>query len=322
MVASIDTARSAFRPALQELHDSAVSVSTRQAAELLGVHESSVKRWCNAGTLVCWLTPGGHRRIRIAALVAFARAQDVALPLAGFGAYAEHVWAGMEQARDADDFDGLVALVYAWTEVGWSDLPARLIDYLAAEGFALADLFDRLVGPVMHRIGTNYFEGRLTIGDEHRMTQAMRDALIRLPAGTGSGTSNGPAPPVAIVGCARSEVHELGALMVRRLLERAGWRVVYLGLNVPTEEFATQQLKFGAALVCIAMMPPMGRAEAQTMVHLLDRMYDPAQPYRLVFGGPAVAEIGNLDLAGVRLAAVERFGRMQPFAAWVAAEAR
>ena len=40
--------------------------------------------------------------------------------------------------------------------------------------------------------------------------------------------------PTAIVGCARSEVHELGALMTRRILEFNGYNVQYLGLDVPT----------------------------------------------------------------------------------------
>ena len=65
--------------------DMQVSVSTRQASALLGVHESSVKRWCNAEELECQLTPGGHRRIPIRALVAFARGQGIQVPLRHFG---------------------------------------------------------------------------------------------------------------------------------------------------------------------------------------------------------------------------------------------
>ena len=302
--------------------ENTVSISTRQASELLGVHESSVKRWCNAEELAYWSTPGGHRRIPIAALVEFARGQSIEVPLRHFGRDAARVWTGLEKARRDDDFAALVDLAYDWITQGWSSLPARLIEYLSDEGFSLGRTLDQLVGPLMARIGRGYLKGTLSIGDEHLMTQAVRDVLVTLSAsGSPSGRTNGTVKPVAVVGCARGEVHELGALMVRLVLEAAGWRVVYLGLNVPTEEFAMQQTKHAAALVCISMMPPMGLTEAQTMVDLLDRIYDGAHPYRLALGGSALRDDDALNRTGLSIPEVRLFSNMEPFEAWVRASA-
>lgn len=39
-------------------------LSTREAAELLGVGTTSIKRWAEEGTLPCIKTAGGHRRFR------------------------------------------------------------------------------------------------------------------------------------------------------------------------------------------------------------------------------------------------------------------
>ena len=285
---------------------------------MLGVHESSVKRWCNAEELECWLTPGGHRRIPVVALVAFGQRQGIALPLAPFGEEAGRVWAALDRAHHQDDFETLGDLAYEWIEQGRRRLPTRLIEYLGTEGFPLGTIMDRLVGPVMRRIGAGYMRGAVSIGDEHRMTQAMRDALVSLRAADASTQrSDGPARPVAVVGCARNEVHELGALMVRLVLEAEGWAVVYLGLNVPTEEFATQQIKHGATLMCISMMPPIGKAEAQTILHLLDQMYDPARPYRLALGGSGLNASDGLDRTGLSIPDVQLFRRMEPFTAWV-----
>ena len=300
------------------MNDRQVSISTRQASELLGVHESSVKRWCNAEALECWLTPGGHRRIPILGLVAFAHDQDMPLPLGHFGEDAGRVWAGLGQAHREADFGSLADLMYAWITRGESRLPARLIEYLGTEGFTLDRVLDRLVGPVMQRVGRGYHQGRVSIGDEHGMTQAMRDALVTLHAvEEAPEQSNGTDKPVAVVGCARGEVHELGALMVRLVLEAEGWRVVYLGLNVPTEDFAAQQIKHHATLLCISMMPPMGRAEAQTLTRLLDRMYDPAHPYRLAVGGSALDTDEALDHTGLTIPDVRLFDAIEPFIAWV-----
>lgn len=303
------------------MNDEQISVSTRQASELLGVHESSVKRWCNAEDLACWLTPGGHRRIPVAALVAFAEGQDIQLPLRSFGEDAGFVWDGLERAR-RDDAEALVKLTYRWLEKGFSYFPARLIAYLGEEGFSVGWILDRLIGPAMRRVGHGYLQGDLSIGDEHRMTQTMRDALVILRDGSDAGVPpNGSVKPAAVVGCTRGEVHELGALMVRLVLEDDGWRVIYLGLDVPTEEFAVQQAKHGASLVCISMMPPMGMTEAQAAMRFLDRMYDPARPYRLALGGSALGNDEDVDRAGVQIPDVQFFNKMEPFAAWVRASA-
>lgn len=48
-------------------------VGTRGAARLLEVDERTVLRWCDDGTLpVAYRTQGGHRRIAVAAVEAFA----------------------------------------------------------------------------------------------------------------------------------------------------------------------------------------------------------------------------------------------------------
>ena len=49
--------------------------------------------------------------------------------------------------------------------------------------------------------------------------------------------------------------HDLGAQAVRVLLEREGWKVYYLGADVPVEEFAEIQRAQGATLVCISLSP-------------------------------------------------------------------
>jgi len=82
----------------------------------------------------------------------------------------------------------------------------------------------------MYAFGQMYSTGKLTIGDEHQMTHCVRDALIswRMQR-VALGVQHSEPRLVAIVGCARGEKHELGALMVRLTLEESGWKVIYLG---------------------------------------------------------------------------------------------
>ena len=295
------------------------AVSTRQASELLGVHESSIKRWCNAGDLAFWLTPGGHRRIPVMSLVDFADREGLRLPLAQFGRYAATVWAGTGALHRAGDYSMLREQVIDWLSRGEVRYLINLFGYLKEEGLAYGVLFDQLIGWAMHRVGVDYLHSRISIGDEHLMTQAMRDTLIALSTSIILNDEDGD-QPVALVGCARGEVHELGALMVRVLLQEAGWRVLYLGLNVPTEEFAHQQTKTGAQLVCISMMPPMSIPEAKSIVGLLDRMYDSRQPFKLALGGGALGEASTLAMSDLKITEVRLFNQIAPFGEWIGRE--
>jgi excisionase family DNA binding protein len=55
-------------------------LSLSEASELLGVHPTTLRRWADAGDIACFRTPGGHRRFRLADLVAWTRgAQTTAL---------------------------------------------------------------------------------------------------------------------------------------------------------------------------------------------------------------------------------------------------
>lgn len=293
----------------------APAVSTRQASDLLGVHESSVKRWCSSGDLPCDYTPGGHRRILLRDLAPFSQERDLPYALGAFGDHAESVWNAAQALQKSEDYTAFVDLVYGWLREGRGTLVGALVTFLRHQGTPLPALLDELLAPVMYRIGNDYHAGVLSIGDEHRMTHLIRDLLVRLHFEVEPRSAN---RPVAVVGCARGEVHELGALMSRVLLESAGWRVVYLGLNVPTEEFARQQQQYEAGLVCIAMTPPTGTPEAVVMADVLTHLYDDRHPYRLVFGGRAVSEtIGDM-VANAPHLDVQAFGRMVRFAEWLA----
>ncbi len=296
--------------------ESSASVSTRRASELLGVHESTVKRWCNDGELVCGHTQGGHRRIPLEALLAFARANDYSLDLLPFDGSAGRVWHGTEAAQRNEDYSSLISLLYEWLDAERVDLVVHLLFYLRGQNRPLALLFDRLVGPVMFRIGAAYLEGSLSIGDEHRMTQTMRDALIQCRRLQPTNGHISTQFRVAIVGCPRNEAHELGALMVRVTLENLGWRVVYLGLDVPTEEFALQQRKHRADLVCVSVVPPTGAAEAAAMARLLGHMASSDATYRLAFGGSAIDQSCPPIPTSPGIAEVQLFRAMTPFAEW------
>lgn len=53
-------------------------LTTREAASHLGVSTRTVQIWIDAGTLAAGRTPGGHRRIRMSAVMALAARSGIA----------------------------------------------------------------------------------------------------------------------------------------------------------------------------------------------------------------------------------------------------
>jgi excisionase family DNA binding protein len=276
------------------------SISTRVASDLLSVHESTIKRWCNAGELDFWTTPGGHRRIPIGRLVAFASEREMSAPILDFGEFAERVWIGMEVAKREENFHILSKLVLEWINLGRSDLLESLLPFLADNGFSLGEAFDHVLGSAMARIGSLYTENKLSVGQEHRMTHHVRDALLGLRHSLHQRRNGSTVDDAqtAVVGCLRGEVHEIGSLMIRQILTSAGWNVVYLGLDVPTEEFVSQAREYDADLICISVSPPRGVPEAGDAINLINHLTSHEDHFRIAVGGALLPDNASIMANG------------------------
>ena len=259
-------------------------LTTRQASVLLRVHESSIKRWCADGELVYDTTKGGHRRIAVEDLLIFAEARSIPCSLLSFGDDALDVWDAFQSAHAKGEFESLVDMAYRWIGVGNSNQLFSLIDFCAGQGMGFARIFDSMIAPVMVIIGEKWHAGQLDIGEEHRMTALIHDALSRFRFSAPSLPQDGT-DHVALVGCSEGNMHELGAQAVRLILEKRGWSVVYAGANVPAHDYAMLQVRYKAQLVCISFVPPSVLSDVQRMMDVLTRFYNPEHSYSLVLGG-------------------------------------
>jgi len=218
----------------------------------------------------------------------------------------------------SQDFTSLGQLTLKWLNEGKSRLLDALLRFLSERGLPDPLVFDHLLQLVLGSIGSSYATGSLSIGDEHYMAHAIRDSLIRYCPASANCTPSLQSP-IALVGCARGVSHELGAIMVRHLLTVSGWRVVYLGPDVPTEEYSLQQLKHGASLVCISLVQPISLSEVKAIKMLLDQMYNPSCPYALAFGGSSINNedvLEHIRQTPSRIENMRCFSSLEPFDAW------
>lgn len=273
-----------------------LTLTTSQAALLLQVHESSVKRWSNGGGLKLEKTAGGHRRIRFEDLLTFSRAQKLDADILFFCPHEEEVARAAFEARERGDFSGVRELVLRFCDTESPRWLVHLIRYLDdVFGIPLAKIFDAGIAGALREVGRQWQSGSRTIALEHRFTQKILDALHGVLISEEERAQalvfaeGADRRPHALIGCAEACHHEIGGFMARVLLLRAGWTVTYLGANVPYEEIAGIQELERAQLVCIGFAPPLGAGDVRRCLKVLNALRSPqagnSRAYKLVVGG-------------------------------------
>lgn len=138
-----------------------------------------------------------------------------------------------------------------------------------------------LLAPVQIAIGEGWHRGEVSVTSEHFASRFVQTKLLSLfntaPEGSGG--------PMAIVCCAQGELHEIGALMLSLFLRWNGFRVVYLGQNVPnsTIEEMVEQLRPQALVLSASTV-----AAANNLIEvgrLVERISHPRP--RFIYGGRA-----------------------------------
>jgi methanogenic corrinoid protein MtbC1 len=111
-----------------------------------------------------------------------------------------------------------------------------VVDDGLAGDVTVPNLYLKVIQPALYAIGRLWEEGRVTIPQEHLATTTTRLTLMQLSGVLASQPDNGK---VALVACVEGEHHDLGAHMTADLFELAGFRVRFLGANVPTASLLT-----------------------------------------------------------------------------------
>jgi len=294
-------------------------VSTRQAATLLGVHESSIKRWCNSEELPCSHTAGGHRRIDLTDVLTFARKQHLECSLLPFGADALMVWNGANELRLGRQAEVLAIKMRDWLLHAESQKLSGLMLLCRSLDIPYARLFDRLIARVMEDIGEEWSRGSFDIGDEHRISESLMDVLYSLMSSMPQTPPQQNGRPVrrAIVGCGPQEDHATGAMMVRILLMDRGWKVIYLGRNVPEEDIVLYQRRHRAELVAVSMSSHQTTAALREFVRNVTSLRRDDVPFDLAIGGSAVNLVTDQVPSRPSPVVVRTFEDSESFVDWL-----
>ena len=152
----------------------------------------------------------------------------------------------------------------------------------AASRHGVPVLLRAVVGPLFRAIGVEWHAGNLTAAQEHLATTTVRGVLVRL---LGSLPRIDDAP-VLLAATPTGERHEIGILMVVAEAVTLGWRVTYLGADLPADEIASAAKQTGARAVALGAVYTPDPARLVREIAALRRAL--SEDIALMVGGAAV----------------------------------
>lgn len=120
----------------------------------------------------------------------------------------------------------------------------------AALSHGTGALAEHVASPLLRAIGEGWHAGTLSPAHEHLASAVVRRVLTWV-----AGQFHVPdTAPVLVVATPAGERHELGAALAAAVAAEAGWRVVYLGADLPASDIAAAALQARARGVALSVM--------------------------------------------------------------------
>ena len=225
--------------------------SPKKVANAIGVSESSLKRWCDAGFIKAVKTAGGHRRVTRSEVIAFVKRKNYALrdPVAiGLPDIRDVHFAGIDQAR-ANFLSAMLAADKLKSQ--------KILCSLFVRGHVVAEIFDRVICPVFTEIGEMWESERLDVYQERLATEICYQSLLQMRTIIPEVENSAP---VAIGASFENNEYQLATLGVELCLKNSGWHATSLGANIPINSLlqAVQDIEPSFVWISATSIPDPG----------------------------------------------------------------
>lgn len=176
--------------------------------------------------------------------------------------------------------------------------------------YSVEDVLLKIVQPVLVEVGEEWLRRDISVAVEHFASAFVRSRLSNLF----HSSHYNPYGSLVLVACAPEEFHELGPMFLAVFLRRAGYKVVYLGQNVPMDSLQGMIEALAPEVVCVSAT----RAETAARLYTLRDFLNDLQARKgraplLAYGGqvfnrfPHITErLGGLYLGEDAAQAVRR----------------
>jgi MerR family transcriptional regulator, light-induced transcriptional regulator len=154
---------------------------------------------------------------------------------------------------------------------------------LLREAYSMYDLNTYILKaliPALVEIGNAWYNGEISVTTEHFGSTYIRGNLLGIFQAFPTRSS----APFVLVGCAPTELHEIGSLMLAVMLRSEGFRVEYLGPDLPLEDLVDYARYEHPAMV---VMAATSIESAELIGHLQEKLSKIKPTPMMGFGGSA-----------------------------------
>lgn len=201
-------------------------VSPKQVARAIGVSESSVKRWCDQGSLPFFKTDGGHRRLLVGTVLEFVKTHHHHLK------QPELLGLPISTGSTHYTIDQAVGQLRQVLEQGNEELTRQILFDLFLANLSIAEIGDQVIRPVFQSVGQAWECGDMEVYQERRACQvclhALHDLRSQLPQPE-------TAAPLALGATLSGDNYQLPILLVEMVLRQSGLRAQSYGTNLTVE---------------------------------------------------------------------------------------
>jgi MerR family transcriptional regulator, light-induced transcriptional regulator len=154
--------------------------------------------------------------------------------------------------------------------------------------FGLPDFYDKLLKPVMYRIGDLWQKGQLDVATEHASTNTAIGLIKiineRITART-KGSQESSSQYKAVICTPDGELHGLACNMIESLLLNNGFKVYNISTSIPTDEGIQYIHDVRPDIVFISVTLSENMRSAQRLIQQIQTKYNNKLP--IVVGGSA-----------------------------------
>jgi 5-methyltetrahydrofolate--homocysteine methyltransferase len=156
-----------------------------------------------------------------------------------------------------------------------------------ANGVDAREFLDAGLIPGMDEVGVRFRDGDMFLPEVLLAARAMKSAMTVLqPELSRAGAQ---ARGKVVIGTVEGDVHDIGKNIVISMLEGAGFQVIDLGTNVPSETFITQIKEHQPDILCMSALLTTTMPAMKEVIDLLEtnRL---KENLKVVVGGAPVTE--------------------------------
>lgn len=221
------------------------SLTTKEVARLCRVSDATVKRWEESGLLKSERTSGGHRRFRAEEVARFQHEAELGIKRAHGDETVKRALGNQRRIKKSTSKSSFYENLVSGREAA----AANQLIHSFLHFVPLTQIFDETVTEAMRHVGDLWYQGEITVAQEHLATRTLVQALQKLRSIIPVPQPNGY---LAFCCSFEGDLHDVSPQLIQILLESRGWEVLNFGANIPFYSLVDEVLLHSPELICFS----------------------------------------------------------------------